>query len=694
MSIRRLFFTGLICSAAFFSAWCGDSIRAASDADKAAPAPERLIRMNYNNPGLTDFLAVGLWSWPIPCDADGDGDFDLIVSCEDTPYNGTYLFENPGPADEVFPVFKPARRLSRGQINVQTSWVDGALRVLTPNREYPDFTRSGVDKPVELGLDPNPHPNKVRGNMWKYVDFNGDGATDLAVGSDDWTDYGWDDAWDKDGNWKNGPLRGVVYILLNGGTNEKPEYAEPFALQTVENKRVESFGWPSPCFVDFDGDGDLDLLCGDFRDRFVYFENVGTAIEPHYAPSRPINDVDGDRLTIELEMATPVVFDWNRDGRPDILCGDEDGRIACFLNSGTFEESDGAKTPLFQKRVYFRQEADAIKGGSLVSPFVVDLDGDGAQDIVAGNAAGFLLYFKNLSKPGVEFPRFAEPVRLTCRNADGEPETFRVIAGPNGSIQGPCEEKWGYFTVSVADWNADGRPDIVVNNIWGRILWLENLGPAESPVFAPAKPILVDWEGEQPRLKWGWLTPENIGRAMDGKITPPADPSNNDPNGILTQWRTTPVAYDFNGDGLVDLGVLDTEGYFAFFERYKKADGSLGVKAPVRAFTDTAGKPLQLNKNKAGGSGRRKIAVGDFDGDGKFDLAINTINANILRQTEFKDGRWLFEDKGQVDSRRLQGHSAHPTFCDFNADGVLDLLIGAEDGHCYYLRNPKSVPEK
>ena len=683
MSANRKFFAALVCMLS--ALFCGTMAAYAEQ-----PADD-LVRMEYNHPGLTDFLAVGLWSWPVPCDADGDGDLDLIVSCEDTPYNGTYLFENPGPADAVFPIFKKAKRLSQGEINVQASWVNGGLRVLTPNREYPDFCATGLEKPVDLGLNPNPHPNRVRGNMWKYVDFNGDGLTDIAVGSDDWTDYGWDNGWDKEGHWITGPLRGVVYILLNSGTNEKPQYAEPFALTTADGERLESFGWPSPCFVDFDGDGDLDLLCGDFRDRFIYFENIGSATEPVYAKARPINGIDGNRLTIELEMATPVVFDWNRDGRPDILCGDEDGRIACFLNSGKFEETtiDGrtAKTPLFEPRVYFRQEADCVKGGSLVSPFVTDFDGDGAEDIVAGNAAGFLLFFKNLSAPGVEFPTFAEPVRLACRTNEGT-ETFRIIAGPNGSIQGPCEEKWGYFTQSVADWNGDGLPDIILNNIWGRILWLENLGEREHPVFAPAKPIEVDWEGEQPRLNWGWLTPENIGQAMEESITPKADESNRSKDGILTQWRTTPVAYDFNGDGLIDLAVLDTEGYLAFFERYQKEDGSLALKSPKRLFADKEGKPLRLSDGKAGGSGRRKIAVGDYDGDGKFDLVLNSINSDFYRQTEGKDGLWCFENKGPVGTRRLQGHSAHPTFCDFNADGVLDLVIGAEDGHCYYLRNP------
>ena len=75
-----------------------------------APRPDfgagGLERLKYNNPNLVVDLGVGLWAWPLPMDFDGDGDHDLLVSCHDVPYNGTYFFENPG-GDGTLPVFKP-----------------------------------------------------------------------------------------------------------------------------------------------------------------------------------------------------------------------------------------------------------------------------------------------------------------------------------------------------------------------------------------------------------------------------------------------------------------------------------------------------------------------------------------------------------------------------------------------------------
>ena len=79
----------------------------------------------------------------------------------------------------------------------------------------------------------------------------------------------------------------------------------------------------------------------------------------------------------------------------------------------------------------------------------------------------------------------------------------------------------------------------------------------------------------------------------------------------------------------------------------------------------------------------------DWDGDGKLDLLVNSANAQWFRQVGFKDGHWLFKDMGNLDTRRLAGHDTSPTTVDWNNDGIPDLLIGAEDGHFYYLRNPR-----
>ncbi len=621
-----------------------------------------LERLKYNHPGLAVDLGVGLWAFPLPMDFNGDGKLDLVVSCPDKPYNGTYVFENPGTdtARDAMPVFKPARRFSKGVQYAEVSFVDGKPRVLTPAMEFPDFLGTGLGNGTKLPLPVNVHPKKVRGNFWRYVDFDGDGKTDIVVGADDWTEYGWDNAFTPEGKWIAGPLRGFVYVIRNTGTNDAPKYGKPVQLMAGD-KPAETYGWPSPCFADFRGTGKLDLVCGEFRGGFTFFENIGTRTEAKYAPGRVVKTSDGKPLAMDLEMITPTVIDWNKDGRPDLIVGDEDGRVAFIENTGK-NSADG--TPQFLPPRYFQQEADDVKCGALATPVGVDWDGDGATDIVSGNSAGYILFFKNLSKPGVEKPKWAAPKYL---EADGK--VIRIMAGPNGSIQGPAEAKWGYTTLSVADWDGDGLPDLVVNSIFGKVVWFKNIGTRTEPKLAAAQPIEVEWDGAQPALAWGWMRPE--GKAL------------------LTQWRTTPFVTDWNHDGLNDLVMLDHEGYLAFFERAKR-EGKLVLLPPRRVFCDEKGEPLQFNTGTGGKSGRRKFCLVDWDGDGATDILINSGNAELWRQTGHRDGKWFFKNTGNLDTLNLAGHDTSPMTVDWNNDGVPDLLVGAEDGRFYYLRNPRS----
>ncbi len=621
-----------------------------------------LERLQYNHPGLAVDLGVGLWAWPLPMDFDGDGDLDLVVNCPDKPYNGVYFFENAtgDTAKNKMPVFKPGRRISKGLQNVQLSEVNGEPRVLSPGFEYPDFLKTGLDKGVRLPLPENVHPTRVRANMWRTVDFDGDGVLDIVVGVGDWSEYGWDNAYDASGKWTNGPLRGFVYFIRNSSAGQQRVFDKPVKVMAGE-KPVETFGWPSPNFADFDGDGDLDLLCGEFLDGFTYFENTGTRAVPKYEPGKRLRTPDGRLLAMELQMITPTAIDWDKDGDLDLIVGDEDGRVAFIENSGKFAADH---TPVFLPPVYFQQEAANVKFGALATPVGFDWDGDGDADIISGNTAGYIAFVENLSGPGVENPRWAAPKYL---EADGR--IIRIMAGPNGSIQGPAEAKWGYTTLSVADWDGDGLPDLVVNSILGKVVWFKNIGSRKQPKLAAAQSVEVEWEGPQPALAWGWMRPE--GKAL------------------LTQWRTTPFAVDWNRDGLADLMMLDQEGCLAFFER-ARADGRLVLLPPKRVLCDEKGEPLRLSKGTAGKSGRRKICITDWDGDGRLDILLNSSNANFLRQVDARDGKWFFKDMGPLEKQNIEGHDVSPTTVDFDGDGIPDFLGGAEDGHFYTLKNPRS----
>ena len=632
-----------------------------------APALEPLA---YHHKDLTVDLGVGLWAWPVPCDADGDGDFDLIVSCPDKPSNGVWFFENAGrpSGHPKLPTFKPARRLSSTVHYVTPSYPQGQLRVLTPGAEYPEFTTKGLATKTKVPANPGFYQSsgarssifRIRHHQWSYADFDGDQRPDLIAAVEDWSDYGWDNAYNADGQWTHGPLHGFLFVFRNTGSATAPAYADPFQIR-IGDHPLETFGCPSPNFINCDDDDDLDLICGEFLDGFSYFENTGTSSEPRYAPATRLKDPDGREIRMDLQMIVPVAFDWDRDGDHDLITGDEDGRVAFIENLGRVTQGHA---PVFLPPVYFQQEADTLKCGALATPACTDWDGDGDLDILSGNTAGYIEFFENLSGPRIAQPTWAAPRRLA---ADGN--TFRIMAGPNGSIQGPAEAKWGYTTFSVADWNLDGLPDIVLNSILGDVVWLRNAGSRQSPALAAPQPIEVAWSSPQPQLAWGWRKPKG--------------------SALLTQWRTTPVVHDFNDDGLPDLAMLDHEGYLAFFERKRSPTGELSLAHPRRAFLNKDGSPLRLNPKSAGASGRRKLCVTDWDGDGQFDFLLNSANADFLRQTSSTESTWTFENAGSLAPRSIEGHDVSPATTDFDGNEIPDFLGGAEDGRFYFLPNPR-----
>lgn len=596
----------------------------------AADTEWKLQPLQYGQDDLTVDLGVGLWAWPLPLDYDGDGDLDLLVACPDKPSNGVYFFENPSQdAAEAFPVFLPGQRVGDAGHNFQVSYVEGQPRILKPGFEFPRDSATGkfdFDQPFRIFPHANVHANPVRANMWRYVDYDGDGDQDLIVGAGDWTDYGWDHAYDRRGEWRNGPLHGYVYWIENQGTQSQPAYGAAVRLR-AGGSDIDVYGWPSPNFGDFDGDGDLDLICGEFLDGFTWFENIGTRQQPEYAAGWKLADAEGMPLRMELQMITPTAIDWDGDGDLDLIVGDEDGRVAWVEHTGRLRRG----APVFAAPRYFQQQADTLKFGALATPFACDWDGDGDEDILCGNTAGQIGWFENLGDGPEGLPRWSAVQCLDVCSGDQPPETFRIMAGRSGGVQGPCEAKWGYTTFSAADWDGDGDLDILYNSILGRIGLLRRDGDC--------------------------LRAETLDNGQ-------------------TQWRTTPVAVDFDQDGELDLVALDEQGYLALRSR---------GGTPRRVFVDEDHQPLRLNPKTAGGSGRVKLAVVDWDGDGRLDVLVNSENATWYRNVGSHDGQVMLKQIGNLARRNVAGHTSAPAVCDFNRDGLPDLLVGAEDGRIYHI---------
>jgi hypothetical protein len=139
----------------------------------------------------------------------------------------------------------------------------------------------------------------------------------------------------------------------------------------------------------------------------------------------------------------------------------------------------------------------------------------------------------------------------------------------------------------------------------------------------------------------------------------------------------------------MDLVLIDHEGYFAFFERYRDRDGSLKLKEGKRIFK-LNGSLWQPTSMKAD-HGKFPYRLVDWDGDGDLDILTDGTymegNVKFYENISEIAGEYNFVNRGDVHTRVIRLHEVTPTLCDWNKDGIPDLLCTAECGNLYYFIN-------
>jgi hypothetical protein len=191
-----------------------------------------------------------------------------------------------------------------------------------------------------------------------------------------------------------------------------------------------------------------DLLLGDPDGYVSVFINVGGADSPRYDSGTKLK---AGRKEIKVRGdAAPYLVDWNNDGRIDLVVGDGWGYIHLFLNQGTGDLAPGVLVKALGKD---------LDVGSKASPCVVDWNGDGKKDLVAGRSNGVIYVYLNEGTDAQ--PVFGKPIELNNGKLDV------------GSDSAP----------DVVDWNGDGKKDLVVGNDDGEIFVFINQGTNHEPQF-------------------------------------------------------------------------------------------------------------------------------------------------------------------------------------------------------------------
>ena len=278
---------------------------------------------------------------------------------------------------------------------------------------------------------------------------------------------------------------------------------------------------------------------------------------------------------LDLDVGTyaiPVVYDWNNDGKKDLIIGQRedkeylnDGKVRLYLNSGTDD------APVFTTDSYIKADGVDISvdssGCQGASPEVVDWDNDGMKDLLVGDGLGKTVLFINQNEVSDETPDLLKEGFIQVDGVD-----YSVVAR---SV--PC----------VYDWNADSRKDLLIGRGDGMVSILINTNTDEDPVFDDVEFVYAD------------------SQLLDAGL------------------RVAPRIFDWNGDGYDDLILGEGNGGILYYQN-------------IRVPSDPGTEPILADGVflRAGGvqidiGSRSRTFVVDWNNDGLPDILCGSIDGCV-----------------------------------------------------------------
>ena len=194
-----------------------------------------------------------------------------------------------------------------------------------------------------------------------------------------------------------------VSIHENIGQAKRPRFTEKALSFTVQKACQGRFD-----IADWNDDGLPDLVTGSFHGKLVWYPNQGKKGMPNFGVSQPFHDIN------RAYNAHPRILDFNRDGQLDLLLGANWGSVLLFLNQGT----KGKPLLNKPQPLLWAADSKGLNIRSLnnddTTPELADFDGDQVLDLVSGGKNGEIFMM-----PGVSYrTHLAELRQLLINHRD------------------------------------------------------------------------------------------------------------------------------------------------------------------------------------------------------------------------------------------------------------------------------------
>jgi hypothetical protein len=214
---------------------------------------------------------------------------------------------------------------------------------------------------------------------------------------------------------------------------------EPLIIPADNDSGVTEKICTRPTAVDWDGDGDLDLVVGNFAGSFYLFTGQGGG---KFAPEPKKIQSDTGPLKIQGAHSDPFPVDWDGDGDLDLLSGSSNGGVQWAENSAgpraepklkAFRELVRLEQPIEYGKPLSEKDLTAPAGSTRV--WVDDINSDGKLDLLVGDTVTLISTPEGVTKEGLKQKQEQWNKELTEVTAE-----YQAAQGDQEKLRGASEK--------------------------------------------------------------------------------------------------------------------------------------------------------------------------------------------------------------------------------------------------------------